>query len=220
MTDERLDRLIRTLLAERAEDVASAALPADMMAERIATRRRPASHLRTGFALVAALLLLLVALAAAAVIGSRPAPAVPMTFECEARAPEFAGDQSDPIAVRDETGRVTGCRDIGSNEALALRETYGPPLPSSMDASWLEITKASVDDSRLLVLWIVGNCDRSARIALSGQAPSRIDLVVNQDLDDGPCGGGTAMRGVEIGFDQPLTPASVSGLLNRGPSSP
>jgi hypothetical protein len=220
MTDERLDRLIDRLLAERAEDVASIALPADLMAERIATGLRPASQLRTGFALVAALLLLLVALAAAVVIGSRPAPAVLVTFECEASAPEFAGEHLDPIAVQDATGMVTGCREVGSVEAGVIRDTFGPPMPDFLDDTSLEITKASDDDTRLLVIWILrGGCDRGARIALNGEAPNRIDLVVNQDLD-GPCAPGTGLRAVEIGFDQPLAPGNVSGILNRVQSGP
>jgi Tol biopolymer transport system component len=62
MTDQRLDRLVRELLTERAEDVAADAISADAMAERIATRLRPSPAGRTWVLLAAAALL--VALAA------------------------------------------------------------------------------------------------------------------------------------------------------------
>lgn len=65
MTDERLDRLVRVLLTERADDVAAAALAADAMAERIAVRLRPSPIGRRWVLLAAAALL--VALAAGAV---------------------------------------------------------------------------------------------------------------------------------------------------------
>jgi hypothetical protein len=69
MTDERLDRLVRQLLSERADDVAADAMHADAMAERIAVRLRPSLIGRRWVLLAAAALL--VALAAGAVaVGS------------------------------------------------------------------------------------------------------------------------------------------------------
>jgi hypothetical protein len=76
MSGERLDRLVRQLMTERAEDVAAAALTADAMADRLATRLRPLAYGRTLMLLAAAALL--VALAAGAIaLGSgilRPMP--------------------------------------------------------------------------------------------------------------------------------------------------
>jgi hypothetical protein len=77
MTDERLDRLVRQLLAERADDVAAVALPAETMAAVVAShvRRRGTVDRRPLLLVTAALLLALVAGAVA--VGSgviRPAP--------------------------------------------------------------------------------------------------------------------------------------------------
>ncbi len=55
-TDHRLDRLVRQLLSERAEDVAATALTADAMVDRIATRLRPSPLGRTWLLVAAALL--------------------------------------------------------------------------------------------------------------------------------------------------------------------
>lgn len=222
MTDEQLDRLIDQLFEERAEDVALIALPADAMAERIATRLRPAYGVRNGFALVGALLLLLAALAAAAVIGSRPAPLLlvtPVTFECEAATPEFTGQQVEQMAIRDETGIVSGCRGVNADEAAALRETFGPPLPDFLDGNSVEITKSRADSTHLLVLWVVASCDGTARIDLTGDASTRIDLVVAQPRA-GECPGGTGLGAVEISTNQPISPGNASGRVIRDQSGP
>jgi WD40-like Beta Propeller Repeat len=77
MTDERLDRLVRQLLMERAEDVAAAALPAETMTAVVAShvRRSGIADRRPLLMVTAALILALVAGAVA--VGSgliRPAP--------------------------------------------------------------------------------------------------------------------------------------------------
>ena len=72
MTDERLDRLIRELLIERAEDVAAAAVSADAMAERIATRRRPVAFGRTWVLLAAATMLAALLIGGAVIVGGQP----------------------------------------------------------------------------------------------------------------------------------------------------
>ena len=69
MTDERLDRLIRDVLAERAEDIAAATASADAMAERITTRLRP-SRVGRGWVLLAAALLAALLIAGALAVGS------------------------------------------------------------------------------------------------------------------------------------------------------
>lgn len=77
MTDERLDRLVRQLLTERADDVAAVALPAETMAAVVAShvRRSGIADRRPLLLVTAALLLALVAGAVA--VGSglvRPGP--------------------------------------------------------------------------------------------------------------------------------------------------
>ena len=66
MTDDRLDRLVRQLLDERADDVAAASITADAMAERIALRVRRSPFTRSWMLLAAAALL--TALAAGAIV--------------------------------------------------------------------------------------------------------------------------------------------------------
>ena len=77
MTDERLDRLVRQLLTERADDVAATAMPALTMAAAVASHvRRGGVADRRPLLLVAAALLLVLA-AGAVAVGSglvRPAP--------------------------------------------------------------------------------------------------------------------------------------------------
>jgi hypothetical protein len=68
-TDERLDRLIRELLTERAEEVAAGALSAEAMVERIATRRRPAGFARGWVLLAAAAMLTALLIGGAIAVG-------------------------------------------------------------------------------------------------------------------------------------------------------
>ena len=86
MSDDRLDRLVRQLLAERAEDVAAAAVSADAMAERIASRLRP-SPLGRAWVLLAATALLTALLVGGALVAGgavrlpwipSPVPATPL----------------------------------------------------------------------------------------------------------------------------------------------
>ena len=69
VTDERLDRLIRELLTERAEDVAAAAVSAEAMAERIASRRRPAAFARAWVLLAATAMLTALLIGGALAVG-------------------------------------------------------------------------------------------------------------------------------------------------------
>ena len=66
MTDDRLDRLVRQLLDERADEVAAASITAEAMAERIAMRVRRSPFTRSWMLLAAAALL--VALATGAIV--------------------------------------------------------------------------------------------------------------------------------------------------------
>lgn len=86
LTDERLDRLVRHALADRAEDVLSRAVSADQMTERIAMRpgfgtARPLAwrNAPAGLTLLIVIGLLLAGMVAALVIGSWPR--VPTTWE-------------------------------------------------------------------------------------------------------------------------------------------
>lgn len=82
MTDDRLDRMVRQLLAERAEDVAADAVSADAMAERIASRLRPTPVARA-WVLAAAAILVTLLIGGAVVVGGAvrlpwvPLPAIP-----------------------------------------------------------------------------------------------------------------------------------------------
>ena len=77
ITDQRLDRLVRQLLTERAEDVSADALSADAMAERIATRLRPDPFGRAWVLLAAAILTALMIGGALAVGGQLRLPWLP-----------------------------------------------------------------------------------------------------------------------------------------------
>jgi hypothetical protein len=108
ITDERLDRLVRQVLTERAEDVAAAAPPADAMAERIATSLRPTRSGSTRVLLAAALLAALLIGGTIAVGGqlrlqSPPAPhGVEWTGPLRSHAPTL------PSSVRvEQDGRDT-----------------------------------------------------------------------------------------------------------------
>lgn len=78
LTDERLDRLVRQTLAERAEDVAASAASADDMVERIATRLRPSPFGRGWVLLAAAMLSALLIGGALAVGGEIRLPSLPL----------------------------------------------------------------------------------------------------------------------------------------------
>ena len=84
ITDERLDRLVRELLTERAEDIAAAAISTDGMAERIADRLRPGPG-RAWVSLAAATILTALLISGALAVGGAfrlpslpvPAPSTP-----------------------------------------------------------------------------------------------------------------------------------------------
>ena len=96
MTDERLDRLVRQLLTERADDVAAAAMPAETMAAVVASHvRRGGIAERRTLLLVAAGLLIVLA-AGAVAVGSglirrgpepQPAPQPVVVPSLDATAP-------------------------------------------------------------------------------------------------------------------------------------
>ena len=214
MADDRLDHLVTQLLAERAEDVASVALSAYATAERIATRLRPPNGARAGLVLVGALILVLVGIIAAAVTGFRPwppAPLIPVTFACEP-VPQQGGF-IDEFSVRDATGLVTGCREVEPNDALAIRATFGPPL-TSFDGVSVEVSKASSDGSRLLVIWMQSICELTTRLQRTGFVAHHITLEVG-GRPGGRCTPGSGPRAVELALEHPISPSSVSALTGR-----
>jgi len=95
-TDERLDRLIRELLTERADDVAAGALSAEAMVERVATRRRPAGFARGWVLLAAAAMLTALLIGGALAVGGAihlpslllPAPLPSPAPDSHSAAPE------------------------------------------------------------------------------------------------------------------------------------
>jgi hypothetical protein len=95
MTDERLDRLIRELLTERAEDVAAGAVSAEAMVERIATRR-PIAFARGWVLLAAAAMLAALLIGGALAVGGAirlpslllPAPLPSPALDRQSMAPE------------------------------------------------------------------------------------------------------------------------------------
>ena len=96
MNDERLDRLVRQLLTERADDVAAAAMPAETMTAVVASHvRRGGIADRRPLLLVAAALLIVLA-AGAVAVGSglirrgpepQPAPQPVVVPSLDATAP-------------------------------------------------------------------------------------------------------------------------------------
>ena len=214
MADDRLDRLVAGLLAERGEDVASVALPANAMAERIAGRLGPAQQARASLVLVGAVILLLVAIVAAAVVGFRPrppAPLTPVTYEC-VPVPQQGGF-IDQFSVRDETGLVTGCRELAPDEALAIRARFGPPL-ASFDGVTAEVSKASPDSRRLLVIWMQATCVLTARLQPTGFVAHHMTLEVG-GRPDPRCTPGSGPRAVELALGNPMSPSNVSALTGR-----
>jgi len=118
LTDERLDRLLRNALADRAEDVLSMAVSADEMTERIAMRpgfgtARPLAwrDAPAGLTLLIVIGLLLAGMVAALVIGSWPRP--PITGE---------------LAVIGQVVDAVNSRDVAAlRSSFAAEATVGLP---------------------------------------------------------------------------------------------
>jgi hypothetical protein len=133
MTDERLDRLVRQLLTERADDVATVAMPAQTMAAVVASHVRRGRVADRRLMLLAAAVLLVALAAGAAVVGSglvrrvpepapTPLPVVVPSLDAEAPTPA----PSDAVGV---VGRVfytdynvmrvgdPGCTEANANRA-------------------------------------------------------------------------------------------------------
>jgi hypothetical protein len=133
LTDERLDRLLRHALADRAEDVLSMAVSADEMTERIAMRpgfgtARPYAWRNApgGLTLLIVISLLLAAMVAALVIGSGPRP--PITGELA-----VVGQVVDAVNSRD----VAALRSSFAAEAnVVLPQIRSDGLQENAAADW------------------------------------------------------------------------------------
>lgn len=132
-TDERLDRLIRELLTERAEDVAAGAVSAEAMVERIATRRRPAAFAR-GWVLLAATTMLTALLigGALAVGGAIRLPSLLLPAPLTSPALHSHSVATEPSPAPDSE-RVQGWPDTTENEA-GLYSWNGSPCGMSCNS--------------------------------------------------------------------------------------
>jgi hypothetical protein len=148
LTDERLDRLVRHALADRAEDVLSMAVSADQMTERLAMRpgfgtARPLAwrNAPAGLTLLIVIGLLLAGLVAALVIGSGPRP--PITGELAAIGQVVdAVNSRDVAALRSSfaAGATVGLPQIrsdGLQESAASDSDWGMSKELGFLESWM-----------------------------------------------------------------------------------
>jgi hypothetical protein len=148
LTDERLDRLVRHALADRAEDVLSMAVSADQMPERLAVRpgfgtARPLAwrNAPAGLTLLIVIGLLLAGLVAALVIGSGPRP--PITGELAAIGQVVdAVNSRDVAALRSSfaAGATVGLPQIrsdGLQESAASDSDWGMSKELGFLESWM-----------------------------------------------------------------------------------
>lgn len=152
MTDERLDRLIRELLTERAEDVAAAALSAEAMAERIASRRRPAAFARAWVLLAATAMLTALLIGGALAIGGAihlPSLLLPAPLASPEPDREIVAPAQSP-APRSEF--VHGWPDTTENQA-GLYSWGGGPCGASCNSGFMHNGYGSGDvEIRLEIL--------------------------------------------------------------------
>ena len=138
MTDERLDRLVRQLLTERADDVAAGAMPAETMAAVVASHvRRGGIAERRTLLLVAAGLLIVLA-AGAVAVGSglirrgpepQPAPQPVVVPSLDATAPAPSAAAMEPKHVFYTVIEALQIGEEGCTEAKASR--FGRTCTSS-----------------------------------------------------------------------------------------
>lgn len=136
MTDEGLDRLIRELLTERAEDVAASAVSAEAIVERISNPRRLVAA-RAWVLLAAAAMLTALLIGGALAVGGAihlpslllPAPLPSPALESQSLAPA-------PSAAAPESERVHGWPDTTENEA-GLYSWDGDPCGMSCTSGFM-----------------------------------------------------------------------------------
>jgi WD40-like Beta Propeller Repeat len=181
MTDERLDRLVRQLLTERADDVAAVAMPAETMTAVVASHvRRGGIAERRSLLLLAAALLIVLA-AGAVVVGSGlirrgpeppPAPQPVVVPSIDATLPEPSAAPGAPARVFYTVYEERRVGDEGCTDANAGR--FGTCTSSRI---WMadadgsnarELFPDSVD--RLSIVDVSGSGD-----ALIFSGPTQID---------------------------------------------
>jgi hypothetical protein len=155
ITDERIDRLARQVLAERAEDVAASTLPAVAMAERIASSLRPSRSGHTRVLLAAALLAALLIGGALAVGGQLRLPRTAPLQGVEWTGPLRPDAQAVPSSARPgHDGRdaavawvdVVAARSVGFRR-WELELAGNPPLASTLDPTQQVIEYGVVVDA-------------------------------------------------------------------------
>ena len=214
MTDERLDRLVRQLLTERADDVAAAAMPAATMTAVVASHvRRGGIAERRTLLLVAAALLIVLA-AGAVAVGSglirrgpepqpAPQPVVAPSLDATTPTPSDAAIEPEHVfyTVFEETpGRRRGLH-RGQCESLRLRaRRRGSGWPTQTGATPRELFPESPDHRSILDVSPAGDAMVfTAPAQINGQPISATHLaelgpagdvlatrvVSNEVLDDG-----------------------------------
>lgn len=214
MSNERLDRLIAQVLTDRAEDVAAASIAADGMAARVSATVRPAylqplTMRAMGMAvlLLALVGLLLAAIVAASLIGSPPAELAPSTFECGRWAPG-SDPGTDAVTVVDATGAATGCRGVADQPAGIGEFSNGDvDIVIRPGGRWV------------VIAWLAAGCDGPARLDISGQAPTHLEIAVTQTRTP-PCGPGMGVRTIELEFPMVIRRDAVSGSVTYPSDGP
>jgi hypothetical protein len=193
ITDERLNRLVRQLLSERAEDVAADALSAHAMAERIATRFGPSPVGRTWVLLAAAMLTALLIGGALAVGGQLRLPSLPSPTPLrEWTGPLRVESETMPLVVMVGNGNASDGSvwtdgqdaevewiDIGE-----VRSGGGPRLRWSLELAGTPPRASTLDPAQRVIEYGVvldGNADGIADclIAINNDAPEPGDFRVS-----------------------------------------
>jgi hypothetical protein len=130
MTDERLDRLVRQVLTERADDVAAVAMPAETMTAVIASHVRRGGMTGRGPLLLVAAAFLIVLAAGVVAVGSGlirqgpeplPAPQPAVVPSLDATSPTPSDAATNPEHVFYTVFEATQVGDEGCTEANASR---------------------------------------------------------------------------------------------------
>jgi Tol biopolymer transport system component len=130
VTDERLDRLVRQVLTERADDAAAGAMPAETMAAVVASNVRRGGTAERRTLLLAAAALLIVLAAGAVAVGSalirqgpepQPAPQPVVAPSLDATAPTPSNATAEPEHVFYTVLEETRIGEEGCTESNASR---------------------------------------------------------------------------------------------------
>ena len=203
MTDERLDRLVRQLLTERADDVAAVAMPAETMTAVVASHvRRGGIAERRTLLLVAAALLIVLA-AGAVAVGSglirrgpepQPAPQPVVVPPLDATSPAPSDAAMEPEHVFYTVFEELQVGEEGCTEANASR--FGSCTSSRIwvadpdGSNARELFPESTDHRSILDVSAAGDAHglhgagRSRRPAGLGHAPRRAGASRRRSRDE------------------------------------